>query len=200
MYFEHIKFNDGKRLLHVANEKGVEVLSGSLAISLSLPKAYACEHKDGPKGECWEWSKTAKLHLSLDEKLRGNFKVQDQEIQQARCYNFRWESLSENFNPTDCFKIGEDRGKWFGGGLLKTSSWQLEQSKFNFTPFVTGDIRQHQWGNAMRRYFINSLGVAIEVDDKTPLYIAMNGSQAGEIKICENFNFITYFFKFKNCF
>lgn len=177
MYFEHIKFNSGKRLLHLTNEKGVEVLSGNLAISISTPKAYACEHKENPDEECWEWSKTAKLHVTLDTKLKGNA---GQEFQTARCYNFRWESLNENFHPTDCFNIGDDRGKWFGGGLLKNSSWQLEESKFNFTPFITGDIRYHQWGNAMRRYFINSLGVAIEVDESTPLHIAMNGSNGGE--------------------
>lgn len=179
MYFKHIKFNSAKRLLHVSNEKGVEVLSGSLAVSMIVPKAYACELKEN-FSECWEWSKTAKLHISLDDKWQGNMGSEEQS--NARCYNFRWESLSDNFNPTDCFNVGSERGKWFGGGMTHNANWQLEQAKFNFTPFITGDIRlrYHQWGNAMRRYFINSLGVAIEVDDKTPLHISMNESSPGE--------------------
>lgn len=176
MYFEHIKFNSAKRLLQISNEKGVEVLSGSLAISMNIPKAYACEHKENVSEECWEYSKTAKLHMSLDDKWQGNA---GQEQSNTRCYNFRWESLSENFNPIDCFTIGTERGKWFGGGLTHNTSWQLEHAKFNFTPFITGDIRYDQWGNAMRRYFINTLGVAIEVDDKSPLYVSMNGSVPG---------------------
>lgn len=184
MYFDHIKFNSAKRLLHISNEKGVEVLSGSLAISMAIPKAYACEHKENISEECWEWTKTAKLHVSLDDKWRGGSMGGGQEsYPNARCYNFRWESLHENFHPTDCFNIGSERGKWYGGGLTYNSSWQLEQAKFNFTPFITGDIRYYQWGNAMRRYFINSLGIAIEVDDKTPLYISMNGSHPGMSRI-----------------
>lgn len=34
--------------------------------------------------------------------------------------------------------------------------------------------RFHQWGNAIKRYFINSLGVAIEVDEATPLHISID--------------------------
>lgn len=36
-------------------------------------------------------------------------------------------------------------------------------------------IRRHQWGNAVRRYFINSNGVAIEISDDSPLHISING-------------------------
>lgn len=35
-------------------------------------------------------------------------------------------------------------------------------------------FRFHQWANAVKRYFINSQGVAIEIDDATPLHIAIN--------------------------
>lgn len=34
--------------------------------------------------------------------------------------------------------------------------------------------RFHQWGNAVKRYFINSHGVALEIDEATPLHISIN--------------------------
>lgn len=57
---------------------------------------------------------------------------------------------------------------------------------FEQTPMKSSDLvhhltpiillhRFHQWGNAIKRYFINSQGVAIEIDEATPLHISING-------------------------
>lgn len=180
MYFDHIKFNSAKRLLFVSDTNGSNVLTGTLGQSISIPKAYLCRDIliDESENVCWEWGKQAKLHMSLDKKFRGN--NSPKEYPTARCYNIRWESLNENFHPIDCFKIGNDLGQWYGGGVTKNAHWMLEKNSFNFTPFITGDVRHHQWGNALNRYFINSLGIAIEIDEKTPFHIsvnAMNNSQ-----------------------
>jgi myogenesis-regulating glycosidase len=50
--------------------------------------------------------------------------------------------------------------------VLKSSNHQLSLC-----------FRFHQWGNAVKRYFINSLGVAIEIDEATPLHIAVNSDK-----------------------
>lgn len=68
--------------------------------------------------------------------------------------------------------MGEDH--WFGGSITKTNDWPLSKASFDFEPFITGDARIEQFGNAVKRYFINSRGLAIEIDEKTPLHISMN--------------------------
>ncbi|CAG9808813.1 unnamed protein product [Chironomus riparius] len=192
MYFEHIKFSSGKRQLFVSDTNGSNVLSGSLGTTIHIPKAYLCRDivTDEKENVCWEWSKLAKLHISLDKKFRGN--SSPKEYPTSRCYNFRWESLSENFHPTDCFKIGSDLGQWYGGGVTKNAEWLLEKNAFNFTPFITGDVRHHEWGNALNRYFINSLGIAIEVDEKTPLHISINPTNNSQLCIKSEYDDFAY--------
>jgi myogenesis-regulating glycosidase len=182
LYCKNIKFNNANRKLQVLDAKGVDVLSGNLGLSIPTTKAFLCrgESVNEDTHMCWEWNNIAKFHLRIDDKFQG---VKDplKESPTARCYNFHWESLNENFKPTDCFNIGNERGQWYGGGLTQQADWQLEHGSFNFTPFITGDIRYHQWGNAVRRYFINSMGVAIEVDESTPLHISINGEHNSQL-------------------
>lgn len=138
LYYEKIKFGTESRLLHVFDEKGVDVLSGNLGVSLGTNKPFSC--RDTPKdgSVCWEWTRQAKLFINLDKKFTG---VSSEDTPATRCYNIRWESLAEDFIPIDCFNIGEERGQWYGGGLTKDTDWQLERGSFNFAPFVSGDIR-----------------------------------------------------------
>lgn len=110
---------------------------------------------------CFEWNGIARLYINLNESLAP-----------IKCYTVNWQALAENVVPTDCFDLGEDH--WFGGGLTKNNDWPFSKASFDFEPFITGDARIEQFGNAIKRYFINSRGIAIEVDDKTPLYISMN--------------------------
>lgn len=137
LYFENIKFNQENRLLRVFDSKGSDVLSGSLGVPLGNAKPFKCQEKPD-EGVCWEWTKTAKLYLSLDKKFTG---FSSDNWPSTRCYNFRWEALDPNFFPTDCFNIGEERGQWYGGGLTKDADWQLERGSFGFAPFISGDIR-----------------------------------------------------------
>lgn len=183
MYFEHIKFSSSKRLLHVSGVNGTNVLSGVLGITIDSRKAYFCRDVEIDDNEhvCWEWSKLAKLHISLDTKFRGN--NSPKEYHTSRCYNFKWESLSEKFSPTDCFNIGTERGQWYGSGTTSNAEWLMAKNSFNFTPFLTGDVRFSPWGNALKRYFINSLGVAIEISEETPLYISINANNNSQMCI-----------------
>lgn len=44
----------------------------------------------------------------------------------------------------------------------------------DYTPFVTGDIQKSQWSNVLTRYFVNSKGAAVIIDDESPLHVAVN--------------------------
>lgn len=138
LYFDKIKFSNENRDLRLFDEKGVDVLSGSLGKPLGTNTPFVCRDKTSDGSFCWEWNNQAKLFINLDSKFTG---VSDDDTQSSRCYNFHWESLDEGFIPIDCFDIGEERGQWYGGGLTKNADWQLDQAKFGFAPFVSGDIR-----------------------------------------------------------
>lgn len=153
--------------------KGSTVLSGKMGATINIDKSYKCLDDDDLKdgSECIEWNQVARLYLNYD----SHFSMQQSELNSSvRCYTVEWHSLVDNFYPTDCFNIGPERGNWVGGGLTKNADWPLEKASFKLSPFVTGDGRRNQWGNALKRYFLNSKGVAIEVDKATPLYIGIN--------------------------
>lgn len=98
----------------------------------------------------------------------------------AKCYTIRWESLGPDFFPIDCYDVSEENGHWYGGGLTKNGDWPLERASFDFAPFITGDVNVHQWGNVLKRYFINSRGVAIKIDDRVPLHVSMNHNNSSQ--------------------
>ena len=171
LYYEKIRFSSTKRLINVFDAKGNDVLSGNFGPTINIEKPYKClldyEANDG--SVCWQWSNIARMHLNADESF-----VSTEEPSSVRCYKVKWESLDDNYSPIDCFNIGDEHGQWYGGGLTQNADWPLEQASFKFSPFITGDGLKHQWGNAIKRYFLNSKGVAIEIDDETPLYVGIN--------------------------
>lgn len=140
LYYEKIKFTSDDRLLHVFDAKGNSVLSGDLGVTLGSNKPFSCREKPTDGSVCWEWTKQAKLFINLSKKLTG---ISKDDTPSARCYDFRWESLEENFSPIDCFNIGEERGHWYGGGLTRDADWQLERASFPFAPFITGNNRYY---------------------------------------------------------
>lgn len=138
LYFENIKFSSEKRLLQVFDAKGVAVLSGNVGVLLGTNKALPCKDKPTDGSVCWEWTDLAKLFVSLDSKFTG---ISSDDMPGTRCFNFRWQSLDDNFSPIDCFNIGEERGHWYGGGLTRDADWQMDRGSFGFAPFITGDLR-----------------------------------------------------------
>lgn len=114
---------------------------------------------------CLEWDQNARLYFSYEEK-NG-----------ADCFDIKWEALSENVFPQDCYDFPEDKGHWYGGGITKQNNYPFDQATFDFSPFITGDAHAQQFGNVLKRYFISSYGVAIQIRDDTPLHINMNRRQ-----------------------
>lgn len=185
MYFERIKFKDSTRSLRIYGpDKKQVLLRGSLGLHTHLgPKPVRCQTSDLDE-LCFEWGRKAKLFISQSE-LTGSI----------NCFDIRWEPLDEHIRAMDCYKM--DVGvHWFGGGLTHDNAWPLEEADVPLTPFVTGQGRMRggqkrgkesssssslsPWGNVLRRYFINSNGVAIEVDKDSPLYVSINANQSKE--------------------
>ncbi|KAF4532919.1 hypothetical protein B566_EDAN015631 [Ephemera danica] len=160
-YFERIRFNKEERQMRVYNAEGYEVVSGHLGRNLG-GKAYRCLPRDEPGNGavCLEWVQLARLVLRYRDHGPD-----------VRCYHVTWISLNPNHHPTDCFDWSPTRGHWYGGGLARNRSWPLEGGNLKMAPFITGNLPEHEWANVLQRYFINSRGVSIIIDDATPLYL-----------------------------
>ncbi|GFG36654.1 hypothetical protein Cfor_09395 [Coptotermes formosanus] len=161
-YFESIRFNKEERIVRVFSNEGRQILYGHLGMHLDGDQAFRCLPHDirDDISVCMEWMNKARLYMNYTEHVG------------VRCYHITWESLMLDFYPTDCYDWSG--GHWYGGGQTQEMAWPIEKGSVKLSPFVTGDIRQHQWGNVLKRYFINSNGVTVFIDPDTPLYISVN--------------------------
>ena len=129
---------------------------------------YSClptgVQKEGVK--CLEWKKRAKLVMEELEEQDG-----------ATCHRVIWTALNKDTSPMDCWPVGPLNGHWYGGGESLMSKWPLDNGRIKLSPFVTGDEDQTEWGNVIRKFFINSHGVSITIEDGTPLSVSLNDNE-----------------------
>ncbi|KAG5886008.1 hypothetical protein JTB14_018425 [Gonioctena quinquepunctata] len=184
-YFKKVKFNDAKRVMTVYNNESVPILHATLGTTLNYDIVLPCLPVDvkDDGSRCLEWMHRARLYLSHHD--FGN---------NLSCYNLRWISLSEKVPLTDCFDMSNSH--WYGGGQTAESAWPLEKASHFFQPFITGEIEMHEWGNVLKRYFINSKGAAIIIDEKTPLYISIRDSPKKQLCIRAQYDDFAYVNRF----
>lgn len=185
-YFERIKFNTERRIINIHNAQGLSVLEGQLGTTLNYKTVHAClpfdEWDDGSL--CLEWMHRARLHMRM-----FHWPTDDS----IRCYNVHWMSLRSGIEPTDCYGSTPNKnGHWYGGGQTAETAWPLNNARHDFAPFVTGMVEKHEWGNVLRRYFINSKGVAILVDENTPLYVSINHNDSNQFCLRAKFDYFSY--------
>ncbi|MPC51474.1 putative family 31 glucosidase KIAA1161 [Portunus trituberculatus] len=71
----------------------------------------------------------------------------------------------------DCVLL---EGHWYGGGQQATQPWPLEKHPRKETAFVTSDMLQdrvHLYGGVSEAYWVSSQGVAVRVEEQTPLFL-----------------------------
>lgn len=130
---------------------------------------------------CLEWDQNARVYFNYQAK-NG-----------IECHYIKWEALSHNVYPQDCYEFTEEKGNWYGGGITRLNEYPFDHATFDFSPFVTGDSHVQQFGNALKRYFISSEGVAIQIADDVPLYISMNRDNSRQFcmrAMNDNFAFV----------
>ncbi|KAH8367877.1 hypothetical protein KR084_003849 [Drosophila pseudotakahashii] len=167
-YFQKLKFNSHDRIFRILSHEDKEVISGQLGVTLGFDTApFHCleDHRRSDGSVCIEWNGVARLHLNFEDK--GVF----------RCYTLQWQALTPGLLPTDCYELKRDNGLWFGGGVTKGQEWSLSYANFDFAPYASGDSKIHQFGNGVKRYFINSIGVAMQVSERTPLQLGVNRTE-----------------------
>ncbi|PNF28508.1 hypothetical protein B7P43_G14787 [Cryptotermes secundus] len=164
-YFKSIRFNNEERIVRVFSNNGREIMYGHLGMHLGGDQAFRCLPNDilDDRSVCMEWMHKARLYINYTEHIG------------VRCYHVTWESLTSDFHPTDCYEWSD--GHLYGGGQTQKMAWPIEKGSVKMSPFITGDVRQHEWGNVLKRYFISSNGVTVFVDPDTPLYVSVNSDR-----------------------
>ncbi|XP_025411916.1 myogenesis-regulating glycosidase isoform X2 [Sipha flava] len=169
-YFKYTRFNKEDRFLRLYGVDGHEIAFGYLGVDLAeREKAFDClaaGHRKPSDVQCFEWMQKARLYLSHEERPEG-----------LNCYTVEWSSLTDKYNPVDCYEDGEQYGHWYGGGRTLGMAWPVQLGTVEMSPFVTGHVGRHRWGSVLGRYFINSKGVAITVHPNTPLHVSINAGR-----------------------
>ncbi|XP_006820027.1 myogenesis-regulating glycosidase-like [Saccoglossus kowalevskii] len=83
------------------------------------------------------------------------------------CYDIEWTSLSCGVIPMDCMHMSNSH--WYGGSANVYQQWPIERLHMSMQPYVT--LRD---ASVLERYWLNSRGVGIKVDDFIPLHVSMN--------------------------
>ncbi|XP_012268655.2 myogenesis-regulating glycosidase isoform X2 [Athalia rosae] len=174
-YYERFRFNKNDRVMHVYGKNGAEIIAARLGEGIAAETGvFACLDFDQRSDSvCLEWLHQTRLYMSHTQ--------QDD----MHCYHVTWQSLNPNYNPKDCFDWSPKRGHWYGAGQTQNMAYPLEEgnSVLELSPFITGDIRKHSFGNVLKRYFLNSKGATILIDPETPLYVSMNANRTKDFCI-----------------
>ncbi len=85
-----------------------------------------------------------------------------------------WELLVNGKNTTlkDIFSL--DGSHWYGAAQVRSNQWPIEKWSRRQMAYVAGDSFADQWGGVQERYWLNSNGVAIFVEEDVPLFVGMN--------------------------
>ncbi|XP_011872038.1 PREDICTED: uncharacterized protein LOC105564344 isoform X2 [Vollenhovia emeryi] len=169
-YFEKFRFNKNERMMRVYSSTGAEIIAARLGEGIPPNTGvYPClPHHQRQDSVCLEWLQQTRLYLA-HTKREG-----------MHCYHVTWQSLSPYYNPKDCFDWSSKRGHWYGAGQIQNMVYPLERGRLELSPFITGDVRKHPFGNVLKRYFLNSKGATILVDPETPLYVSINANRTND--------------------
>merc|ERR1712142_1276234 len=168
--FERVRLEEAHRNLMVYGPNNTLVITGQLGVQMPHDlHSYSClpTTVEDKNVKCLEWKNRVKLEMMMEK--RGGL----------TCHRVMWTALNKNTSPIDCWPVGPSHGHWYGGGESLVSKWPLDNGQIQLSPFVTGDEDQTEWGNVIRKFFINSQGISITIEDDTPLSVSLN-DQANE--------------------
>ncbi|CAL8070655.1 unnamed protein product [Orchesella dallaii] len=145
-------------------------ITGYLGLNLpeSIGVSTACD--DYPEDDfCHQWGDYAKLHITEEEEVEG-------------CGRIEWTSAHAR-KLVDCYDI-DDGDHWYGGGETYSQRWPIEVQSRAESPFITGDHLNngsYYAGGVLEKYWLVSKGVALFVDDDTPLYFSLKSEAPGQL-------------------
>ncbi|KAJ8922533.1 hypothetical protein NQ315_007563 [Exocentrus adspersus] len=94
-------------------------------------------------------------------------------------FRITWRTDSPNVTFTDCFNLNKDDLNWYGGPERWTQAWPIE--KLNISADEPYIIKRSDNSGVAERYWLNSLGAYIFLDDKVPLFVDQNVKEDGTV-------------------
>ena len=162
---------------------GTQILRGKLG--LALPSATGVATTTCNPGEadvCYEWGDYAQMYLVTPSGPDNCGHVEWVSTFGRRledCFNLEagvhWYQIIAKLYLRSCFPTARFPGTFrYGGGVTKKQTWPIESVQREEAPFVAGDSLQPSvvYGEVVETYWLTSSGVAIHVDEDTPLFIS----------------------------
>jgi len=128
-------------------------------LAVGLPSTCS---SPGPGTTCYQYGDFARLLIT------------DPTPQNDNCAQLEWTSTLAR-ELQDCFTV-EEGMYMYGGGETRRQYWPINQEKRNKSPYVTGDFGwdpDNLYGGVVENYWLFSNGVAIHVNESTPLFMSM---------------------------
>lgn len=109
--------------------------------------------------------------LSVNQTIRIHIRALVSEITpNLKFYQISRELKSEHI-ATDCVALNASRMNWYGGPAQSQQYWPIEKLQFNDYPYFS---RRPDHCSVAERYWLNSEGSFIYVDENTPLFLNQN--------------------------
>ncbi|XP_070532694.1 myogenesis-regulating glycosidase-like [Ptychodera flava] len=163
-------FDEGGQKLIMRNIQEQGVLGIRLGQMSNFSQGSTrCTLSGGEVGTC--------LHFNsgLQMKLRG------ERHGDIGCLNVEWQATERDELPMDCVEIAD--AYWYGGSEMYHQYWPVEKMNVPMQPYLSSDILQdihgkyrNSYGSVIERYWINSRGVGIVVDNSVPLHVSVNSN------------------------
>ena len=153
--------DDGKKSIHLIDDKDPSSIIAEIGVNLHEQIMYRRKIEGGIE---YMWRNGLKLVV---------------EDQQNNCTSLHWSGTTYiDDYPLDCFLLGGR--KWYGGGELYQQVWPFEKSVMEMAAYYPQDIiyahgnQLNAFGPVLGRYWVNSQGIAIIVDQLSPLVVGIN--------------------------
>ncbi|XP_060532044.1 myogenesis-regulating glycosidase-like [Cylas formicarius] len=90
-------------------------------------------------------------------------------------FEIRWEAVDLDEEFRDCFALGSESVSWYGGPEIATQEWPIEKLTLSDDdPYV---LRKDDNFAVPERYWLNSNGGYVFVDDRVPLFVDQNNRE-----------------------
>lgn len=178
----YVNAKELKLLLQDEDEQ--DALTVNLGLEIPGTAMYEDCKGDGAKTVCFWWRN---ISVNVEKPVAElRVKIHDYKEDEVKCADVEWTSMLHEIPLMDCFpftqQVSEDKAHvvkdmhWYGGGEVYHMKWPMERIVIPMKPFISKDLIQDQeaYGSVLERYWLNSFGVAIVVDEDTPLHVSIN--------------------------
>ena len=134
-------------------------------------------HETGPPTHCGLFNSSK--HLCALWYSYVKLEVRNSVDEHGSCQTITWTPTFSHYLPETCFSMAE--ANWYGGSLLSTAAWPLNKASVPLHPYQTRDLREYTgestvFGNVLDWFWFSSSGVAVIMNNKTPLSVSVNES------------------------